>query len=384
METIKLFYEDPYLQQFTARVVSCQEGKNGFEVVLDRTAFYPEGGGQPADHGTLDGVKVVDTREKAGNLVHICEKPLEVGAEITGTIDWARRFDHMQQHSGEHIVSGMLCSDYHCDNVGFHLGEQVVTIDYNADIPWEGVLDIERRANAYIWENHPFVSNWYAGDELAALAYRSKKPLQGAVRIAEFPGADRCACCGTHVLTAGQVGLVKFLSCQKFRDGVRLELLCGERAYRYLSACFDNARGAGQMLSVPAEKVAPAVERLLNELAQVKTKADTLETAALTGEAEAYRGKGDVVVVRQGLRGDNVRRFCDMIAAVCGGRAAVFGGEEGAYQFAVIDNANDVGPAVKAMNAALHGRGGGKGGFAQGKVAATEQEILDHFKGETR
>ncbi len=222
METVKLFYDDPYLKEFTATVLSCEAGKNGYEVILDRTAFYPEGGGQPADHGTLGGVNVVDTREKAGNLVHICEKPLEVGAEVTGTIDWARRFDHMQQHSGEHIVSGMLCAAYDCDNVGFHMGDQVVTIDYNADIPWEGVLDIERRANQYIWENHPFVSNWYEGDELAALEYRSKKPLQGAVRIAEFPGADRCACCGTHVTTAGQVGIVKILSCQKYRDGGRL------------------------------------------------------------------------------------------------------------------------------------------------------------------
>ena len=147
METIKLYYEDVFARQFDAAVTSCERGKNGWAVVLDRTAFYPEGGGQPADHGTLGGVNVLDVHEKNGVITHTCDGPLTVGETVRGAIDWARRFDHMQQHSGEHIVSGMLCSAYHCDNTGFHLGADTVIIDYNADIPWEGVLDIERRAN---------------------------------------------------------------------------------------------------------------------------------------------------------------------------------------------------------------------------------------------
>ena len=141
METIKLYYEDAFVRQFDAAVTSCEEGKNGWAVVLDGTAFYPEGGGQPADHGTLGGVNVLDVHEKNGIITHTCDGPLTVGETVRGAIDWARRFDHMQQHSGEHIVSGMLCSTFHCDNVGFHLGADTVIIDYNADIPWEGVLD---------------------------------------------------------------------------------------------------------------------------------------------------------------------------------------------------------------------------------------------------
>ena len=225
METVRLYYENAFTQDFTAVVESCGAVKGGFAVVLDRTAFYPEGGGQPADHGTLGDSRVLDVHEKDGIVTHLCDRALPVGAEVSGHIDWARRFDHMQQHSGEHIVSGMLCSAFHCDNVGFHMGADTVTIDYNADISWEQALDIERRANQYIWEDHP-VHIWYPSPaELAALPYRSKKALEGAVRITEFPGADMCACCGTHVDSSGQVGLVKFLSCQKFRDGVRLELL---------------------------------------------------------------------------------------------------------------------------------------------------------------
>ena len=208
METIKLYYQDPFLCQFEATVLDCAADKKQWKLILDRTAFYPEGGGQGADHGTLGEAKVLDVHEKDGVIYHTCDRPLPVGETVTGRIDWARRFDHMQQHSGEHIVSGMLCGTYHCDNTGFHMGADVVTIDYNADIPWEGVLDIERRANRYIWENHPIVIRYPSPEELVTLPYRSKKALEGPVRITEFPGADMCACCGTHVTTSGQVGLV--------------------------------------------------------------------------------------------------------------------------------------------------------------------------------
>ena len=174
METVRLYYENAFTQDFTAVVESCGAVKGGFAVVLDRTAFYPEGGGQPADHGTLGDARVLDVHEKDGIVTHLCDRALPVGAEVSGHIDWARRFDHMQQHSGEHIVSGMLCSAFHCDNVGFHMGADTVTIDYNADISWEQALDIERRANRYIWEDHP-VHIWYPSPaELAALPYRSK------------------------------------------------------------------------------------------------------------------------------------------------------------------------------------------------------------------
>ena len=191
MDTVKLYYENAYTQDFTAVVASCETVKNGFSVTLDRTAFYPEGGGQPADHGTLGNARVLDVHEQDGIVTHLCDRALPVGAEVDGHIDWARRFDHMQQHSGEHIISGMLCSAFHCDNVGFHMGADVVTIDYNAPITWEQALEVERQANAYIWADHP-IHIWYPfPEELAALPYRSKKELTGPVRITEFPGADR-------------------------------------------------------------------------------------------------------------------------------------------------------------------------------------------------
>ena len=379
METIKLYYQDAFLRRFDATVLDCAADKKAWRVVLDRTAFYPEGGGQGADHGTLGGVNVRDVHEADGVIYHTCDKPLPVGETVTGEIDWQRRFDHMQQHSGEHIVSGMLCSTYHCDNTGFHMGADTVTIDYNADIPWEGVLEIERRANRYIWENHPIVIRYPEPAELAALPYRSKKALEGPVRITEFPGADMCACCGTHVETSGQVGLAKFIGWQKFRDGVRLELLCGQRALDYLSACWEQARQIGQALSVKPETSAAAVERMQGELLTAKERAARLEEQVFAHTAAQYAGAGDVLLITEPLEGDGVRRLCDAVAQSAGGRCAVFAGADGAYKYAVIHAGQDIRPLVKDMNTALHGRGGGRDGFAQGSAACTAEEIRAFF-----
>ena len=324
-------------------------------------------------------VPVLDVHEKDGVVTHLCDHELPVGAEVSGHIDWARRFDHMQQHSGEHIVSGMLCSAFHCDNVGFHLGADTVTIDYNADISWEQVQDIERRANRYIWENHP-IHIWYPSpEELAALPYRSKKALEGPVRLTEFPGADLCACCGTHVAASGQVGLVKFIGWQKFRDGVRLELLCGQRALDHLSACWEQSRQIGQSLSVKPEASFAAVERMQSELLAARERAAGLEAQVFAHTAAEYAGKGNTVLITAPLEGDGVRRLCDAVAQTCGGRCAVFSGTDGTYRYALIHAGQDIRPLVKDMNDALHGRGGGRDGFAQGSAACTAEEIRAFF-----
>ena len=289
METEKLYYQDPYLTAFTARVLSCEKSKSGWAVVLDRTAFYPEGGGQPADHGSLGAVQVTDVHETKGVIFHTCDGPMEIGTQVAGAVDWPRRFDHMQQHSGEHILSGLLCSLYHCDNVGFHLGADTVTIDYNAELTWEQVMAAEKAANEVIWQDTPVDITFPAPDALARLNYRSKKALTGQVRIVAFPGADCCACCGTHVRRAGEVGIIKVLSCQKFREGVRLEILCGSRAYRYLSQVYDQDRAVAQLLSVKPQDTLAAAERQAEELAaihRIHTPQQTDQAAGLARKAK--------------------------------------------------------------------------------------------------
>ena len=381
METEKLYYADPFLKTFTATVLDCQSGKGGFVVTLNRTAFYPEGGGQPADHGTLDGAAVLDVHEKGGVIFHHVDSAVEIGKTVTGTIDWARRLDHMQQHSGEHICSGLICRRFRCDNVGFHMGAEIVTIDFNADISWEALLEIEAQANQYIYKDHPIEIQLHREVELDAIDYRSKKPLEGDVRIVTFPGADCCACCGTHVLRSGQVGLIKFLSVQKFREGVRIELLCGQRAFRYLSRTWEQAKTIGQRLSAKPTEAAAAVERLESELAAAKLRISALEEQVFSSIAQSHANAGDCLLFEPSLRPDSLRRLADAVAKSCSGLAAVFAGENSHYSYALFRaDGQDISPLVKAMNTTLHGRGGGRSGAAQGSVEAPREEIEAFFK----
>ena len=379
METKKLYYEDPFLREFTAAVISCEEVKGGYLITLDRTAFYPEGGGQPYDTGVLGEANVLEVHDKGGVITHLCDKPLAAGESVDGRIDWTRRFDHMQQHSGEHICSGLICARFRCDNVGFHMGAESVTIDFNADISWDELLEIEEAANRYICEDHPIDIHFYRGAELDAVEYRSKKPLEGDVRIVAFPGADCCACCGTHVARSGQVGLVKFLSVQKFREGVRIELLCGGRARRYLSACWEQSLRIGQALSVKPVASAAAVERLQGELGALKLRCAKLEESVFAQTAAQYAGWGDVLLFADELSGDSLRRLCDAVANACGGRCAVFAGADGAYKYAIGRADGDLRELTKKMNAALSGRGGGKPNFVQGSVGCDRAAIEAFF-----
>ena len=379
METKKLYYEDPFLREFTAAVISCEEVKGGYLVTLDRTAFYTEGGGQPYDTGVLGEANVLEVHDKGGVIAHLCDKPLAAGESVDGRIDWTRRFDHMQQHSGEHICSGLICARFRCDNVGFHMGAESVTIDFNADISWDELLEIEEAANRYICEDHPIDIHFYRGAELDAVEYRSKKPLEGDVRIVAFPGADCCACCGTHVARSGQVGLVKFLSVQKFREGVRIELLCGGRARRYLSACWEQSLRIGQALSVKPVASAAAVERLQGELGALKLRCAKLEESVFAQTAAQYAGRGDVLLFADELSGDSLRRLCDAVANACGGRCAVFAGADGAYKYAIGRADGDLRELTKKMNAALSGRGGGKPNFVQGSVSCERAAIEAFF-----
>ena len=380
METEKLYYADPFLKTFTATVLGCEAAKGGFAVTLDRTAFFPEGGGQPADYGTLDGARVTDVHERDGVIFHTCDQAVEIGSTVTGTLDWTRRFDHMQQHSGEHIISGILSTDYHCDNVGFHLGADVVTIDYNADISWEQALDAERKANEAIWEDRAVEIAYPEKAILDALDYRSKKELTGPVRIVTFPGADCCACCGTHVLRAGQVGMVKVLSCQKFREGVRLEIVSGQRALAYLGRTYEQAKAIGQQLSVKPQDAAAAVERTVEDLAAAKVRMAHLEEQVFFHMAEETSGKGDTLLFQPAMKSDSVRKLADAVAHRCGGLAAVFAGEDGKYNYALVrTDSGDISALVKDLNRTLNGRGGGRNGFAQGSVQADKAEIETFF-----
>ncbi len=380
--TERLYYEDAHQRAFTARVASCAPGKHGFDVVLDRTCFYPEGGGQAGDTGLLGGVRVTDTHERDGEVVHYCESPLEIGAEVAGEIDWDARFERMQLHSGEHILSGLAHKHFGYENVGFHMGADFVTIDFNGMLDDAQLATLEREANEAVWQNVPVEVTYPSPEELKTIPYRSKKELTGQVRIVTIPGYDICACCGTHVSSTGEIGLIKIFSCVKFHDGVRLEILCGRRALAYLSEIAEQNRRVSGLLSAKPLETAAAVRRLLDAEAAQKQRAAGLEEAVFAQKAQALAGAGNVLLFEPAMNPDSLRRLTDLVMSACGGRAAVFAGSDAdGYKYSVGEQDGDLRQLVKELNAQLHGRGGGKPFFAQGSVQAGRAEIEVFFAG---
>ena len=381
METRKLYYENCHLAEFTAQVLDCTAVEKGWELILDKTAFYPEGGGQACDLGTLDGATVLDVQERGETVVHLCDAPVAVGTQVTGRIDYARRFDLMQQHSGEHIVSGIIHARYGYHNVGFHMGSDVITIDFDGPIPAADLPAIEAAANAAVWQNLP-MHIWYpTPEELPTVGYRTKKALPWPVRIVEVPGYDKCACCGVHVAATGEIGPIKLFSVIKFHQGVRMEMACGKRALDFLSAAFDQNRQVSQAFSAKILETGEAARKMNEVLAAEKFRYTQLQKRMLQGIAQGYAGSGDVVHFEDDLEPVLVRELADAVAEVCGGTAAVFSGtDEAGYSFALVTRQGDLRALGKAMTTALQGRGGGKPVCQQGRVSAAKSQIQEFFK----
>ena len=380
-ETRKLYYEDVYQKEFAAEVLECRETDRGYEVVLDQTAFYPEGGGQPCDLGTLNGISVVDVQEKGSEIVHYTEKPLETGSKVTGKIDWARRFDLMQQHSGEHIVSGLVHEAYGYDNVGFHMSSDVITVDFSGVLTETQLAEIEAETNQKIWENTPVEIFYPSKEELEKLSYRSKKELTGQVRLVRFPGSDLCACCGTHVTHTGEIGAVKILSVENFHEGIRMTMICGKRVIDYLNMIDDQNHQISVKLSAKTGETAAAVARLQDENFRLRGKVSHMVDELCVTEAKRWEDAGSVLLFHDGLEADQVRRMADAVMQTCSGCCAVFSkGEDGSYKYAMGELNGDLRQFTKEMNAALNGRGGGKSFFVQGSVKASEEEIRGFFR----
>ena len=376
METIKLFYTDSHCKEFTAKVLACEETDKGFSVVLDATAFYPEGGGQACDLGTLGGANVLDVREKEGVIHHLCDKKLAVGEAVEGRIDWDRRFSLMQQHSGEHIVSGIIHSTYGWHNVGFHMGSQLMTIDFDGPIPADDLATIERKANEAVWANLP-VRTWYPEPEvLPTVRYRSKKALPWPVRIVEIPGVDNCACCGTHVKQTGEIGMIKLVSCIKFHAGVRIEMACGSNALALTDAVFAQNRLVSHAFSAKMLETGAAAAKMNDALAAEKLRANTLQSQLFDRIAAGFAGQVNVCHFADDLVPGQVRELADKIADHCSGWAAVLSGADGNWSICIVSRSAD----VKVVGNALGARGGGKPGFFQGSLRASRAEIEEKLQ----
>ena len=392
--TRKLYYEDCHLAQFTARVTGCRETAlvtstgttaPGWEATLDATAFYPEGGGQACDLGTLGGAQVWDVQERDGEVVHLCDRPLEVGGQVEGKIDYERRFDLMQQHTGEHIVSGIIHRRYGYHNVGFHMGAVLTTIDFDGVIPAEDLPAIEAEANRALWEDLELKCWCPTPEELPQVKYRTKRALPWPVRIVQVPGVDSCACCGVHVVRTGEVGLVKLLSAVGLRGGTRMEMACGQRALDILNGAYEQNRQVSQAFSAKITETGAAARRMNELLAAEKFRVTGLQRQMFRQIADGYGDQKEVVHFEADLEPALVRELADAIADRTGGTAAVFSGTDGGgYSFCLVARSGDLRPLGKAMTQALGGRGGGKPNIQQGKVSADALAIKTFFAEEMR
>ena len=378
--TDKLFYQDGYQQEFTARVISCEEMKKGYAIVLDQTAFFPEGGGQYGDLGFLDSVRVIDTQEKGDLVYHYTKEALEPGKEVTGRLDWQVRFDRMQQHSGEHIISGIVHRRFGYDNVGFHLADDYCTMDFNGPITTEALKEIEEEANRIVFANLNINILYPSKEELKNLEYRSKIEIEGQVRIVEIPGVDICACCAPHTATTGEIGLIKLVRMDNYKGGERIYMLSGVRALKDYQIKEGSVKSISASLCVKEDEVAGAVEKLKEEQGALKN-----EIAALKQKLLAYRVEGISVdnpvslVFDLELTGNEPREFMNLLldkgAEICG----IFAGDdERGYRYVIGSRKEDVRPYGEKLKS-LGGRGGGKPEMIQGSIQAARAVLEGIF-----
>ena len=373
--TERLYELDSYCAAFDAEVLACAEENGRFAVTLDRTAFFPEGGGQPGDTGLLGGARVLDTQLRGGDPVHLCDRPLS-GA-VHGELDFDRRFTLMQQHSGEHIFSGVVHSVCGWNNVGFHMGETAVTVDFDGRITPEELQRIETLANEAIYRNLPIEILCPSPAEAERYSYRSKKEVEGQLRLTRILGVDLCACCGTHVARTGEVGIIKVTDCMNYKGGVRVTLQIGRRAladYREKNA---QTAAVSALLCAKPYEIAQAVEKL-----QEKNKALDFALGGVKRQlfAALCADASGAIACRfyAGGSADDARQLADALADHVT-LAAAFAGADGDYKYALVSRTADVRAAARALNAACGGRGGGKPQLAQGAVTAAKETITAFF-----
>ena len=380
--TEKLYYTDSHIHEFSARVLSCEKAKKGFAVVLDKTAFFPEGGGQPADTGLIGPAAVRDVQEQNGEILHYTDQALTPGQEYACALDWEQRLCRMQNHSGEHIVSGITHKLYGFDNVGFHMGAECMTIDFSGELSWEQLTEIETLANQAVRDDLPVKTCFPGPEALSQMEYRSKLELTRDVRIVEIPGTDRCACCAPHVKRTGEIGLIKLLSAERHRGGVRIELVCGMDALRECRLMQENVTAVSGLLSAKRAKSAAAVERVLAEQARLKERVAELSMALARLKAERFGyTEGNICVFDKVLDEVALRELVNLLMEKCGGMAGAFSGsDETGYMYIIGSKNIDLRSHSREINAAINGKGGGTAEMIRGRASTSAENIQKIMK----
>lgn len=378
--TKKLYDIDSHIKEFKSTVTECYETQKGFAVVLEATAFFPEAGGQASDRGYIDGIEVSDVQIENEKILHFTGKNVEVGKEVECVLDWERRFDFMQQHSAEHIVSGVAHKLYGCENVGFHLSTDIVTLDFDKPITEEQILKIEKEANEAVF-NNVFFKAYYPDEEtLSNLKYRSKKELEGAIRIVEIENTDSCACCAPHVNTGAEIGIIKLLGTEKIRGGVRIELKAGRRALEDYNCKFDNVRKISSKLCVKQNETAEAVDRVLEQLTALKSEIGFLKKNLIDEKIKNFNSSDTVTATfEENLDMKELQHYADTLFKCKGGIRVVLSPATDGYSFVICGEEEMLKAFFIEFKSAFQVKGGGRGTMVQGTVVAKCEEIQKYF-----
>ncbi len=378
-----LYYQDAYTKEFEATVIECvpakYQGKEAYDIVLDRTAFFPEQGGQDADSGTINCGETIDVLHvsiKNDIIHHICNKEIAAGTKVKAAINWAQRFDRMQQHSGEHLVSGTVHHFFGADNVGFHLSEREVTLDFNTTFEEADLDMIEDTVNRAIYENFATVITFPSAEELAAIDYRSKKELTGQVRIVEYPGYDICACCAPHVTRTGEIGCIRIAAAEHFKGGTRMWIECGGRALRSARALLKDARSISRITSAKLSEIVPAVTKMNEALKDARFELVRLERINLAALAKSIANDANPLLVVESADQDNIRLVLNELAEKSNGYcSALVGNDEKGYRFITMSKNLNCRELMDKLKAALNVKGGGTPEMIQGTINAKLDEI---------
>lgn len=385
--TEQLYYQDSYIKDFEAVVLFCIPNGNHFEAVLDRTAFFPEGGGQCADTGVLHienrKIKVFDVQERNGEIIHFIDEEILPGQTVIGEVEFQERFSKMQQHTGEHIISGIVHRRFGYENVGFHLGKEEVTMDYDGPLTGEELRSVEYEANQVVAENREIKAYFPSTEELEKIPYRSKKELQGKIRIVEIQDCDICACCAPHVQTTGNVGLIKITNAIRYKGGMRLWIACGMRALEDYNQKEASVVQISNMLSAKQQEVTEAVKRLTEEIQQLKEKAAKMQEKLVMGylesEKEALKENpnANLLLFEKELDAVAMRNFVNAGMELTKGVCGVFIGDEKQGFRYVLGSSGDIREIGKKLNEAFQGKGGGKPPMIQGSLVGEEKKIRE-------
>lgn len=376
-----LYNQSAYIKTFTAQVLTCETAGEQYVITLDRTAFFPEQGGQSCDRGTLGGAHVNNVQIRGGVVYHTTDAPLAVGTVVDGAIDWARRYDNMQNHTGEHIVSGILHTMFGYDNVGFHLGDTVMTLDTSGELTAEQRNEVELRANRAVWDNVPVEVTYPDAAALETLEYRAKLELTEDVRIVTIPGWDVCACCAPHVARTGEVGMIRIIDAIRWKGGMRLTLVCGARAlldYRMRHTALSQISTA---LSAKPEETYDAFCRVQNIVSEQKQEIVRLKRELLAYQLSSVQETaGNLCLFLPDADNETLRAAVNSCVGKCGGLCGAFSGcDADGYRFVIGSEHIPLRARAKEITSALDGRGGGSDQMISGAVKASEAEIRAYF-----